>query len=472
MKLEQIKQASISDLVDPKFLREFIEGGSKDLRIANAVFARCQELGEYDRFNHFYGLALSAYSFSEADLEHAANGKTLASIDNYLLVFRNDKFFANIKYNEMTHNGEVHSDTECYRWSDTDDAKAMWYIEKEYRFLKEQNYVKAMRIFFDERKYHPVKDIIEAIEWDGKSRICDFLHTWTKCEDTPYTREASRLIFSGGINRLYLPGCKFDDMVVLIGTNQGEGKSTLVRWLAMNDKFFTEVNDFDGQRGTEATEGAWICEVSELLAMTKTKEQEAVKSYLTRQVEKYRMPYDKHVSERPRQCIFIGTTNKSQFLTDRTGNRRFYPVKVAQVGYDLFDHEDECRDYIAQCWAEARELFKQGKLPAYANRQIVEEIRKMQQLAEEDDYRIGMIANWLESRSSVCLAQLWCEALNNDLTRMTKKDSSELTVLMAKMPGWERVEKGTKRFGAYGTQKYWKKDSSFTSEETEDELPF
>ena len=91
----------------------------------------------------------------------------------------------------------------------------------------------------------------------------------------------------------------------------------------MEDDFFREVTEFEGQKGIEAVEGGWICEVSELLALTKVKEQEAVKSYLTRLSDTYRRPFDKRVTEHKRQCIFIGTTNKEQFLTDKTGNRRF-----------------------------------------------------------------------------------------------------------------------------------------------------
>ena len=117
-------------------------------------------------------------------------------------------------------------------------------------------------------------------------------------------------------------------MPVLIGTKQGEGKSTLVRWLAMKDDYFTEVTEIEGQKGMEAVEGAWICEMGELLALTKAREIEAVKSYLTRLADRYRRPFDRRVTDHKRQCIFIGTTNKEQFLTDKTGNRRFYPVKV------------------------------------------------------------------------------------------------------------------------------------------------
>ena len=299
----------------------------------------------------------------------------------------------------------------------------------------------------------------------------------TKCEDTPYTREVSRLIFAGGIHRLYNPGCKFDDMPVLIGTKQGEGKSTLVRWLALRDEYFTEVNEFDGQRGVEAIEGAWICEVSELLAMTKAREQEAVKSYLTRLNDRYRMPFDKRVTDHKRQCVFIGTTNKEQFLTDKTGNRRFYPIKVNQNGYDLFDREDEIKACIAQCWAEAKALYDAGKIEPYADRRLIEEIRQKQDSATEDDYRVGMIADYIDGKSEVCVLDLWQNALGmSEFSKPTKKDSNEIGVIMQSMKGWTKVQKA-KRFPAYGLQRYWSyggetaPDWVEISENTEDLLP-
>ena len=100
-------------------------------------------------------------------------------------------------------------------------------------------------------------------------------------------------------------------------------------------------------------EGAWICELSELLGLTKAKEVEAVKSYITKLVDRYRRPFDRRTTDHKRQCIFIGSTNRSAFLTDKTGNRRFYPVEVHSSGYDLFDHEAEIRNDIIQVWAEA-----------------------------------------------------------------------------------------------------------------------
>lgn len=326
-----------------------------------------------------------------------------------------------------------------------------------------------MRILFHEREYHPIKNIIEAETWDGMERISTFLTKWTKCEDTPYTREVSRLIFAGGINRLYRPGCKFDDMVVLIGTKQGEGKSTFVRWLALRDEFFREVNEFEGQKGIEAVEGGWICEVGELLALTKVKEQEAVKSYLTRLVDTYRKPFERRVTEQKRQCIFIGTTNKEQFLTDKTGNRRFYPVKVNQSGYDLFDHEAEIKADILQCWAEAKAKLGTKEMQPYADRNLTEEIRKHQDKAMEDDYREGLISDYLEDKTEICVLELWQEALGNRYNKPTKKDSNEIGLIMQSVDGWEKARKAI-RTKEYGVQKVWVRKHK-DENEREDLLP-
>ena len=321
----------------------------------------------------------------------------------------------------------------------------------------------ALRIVFKEREYHPIKNIIESVNWDGINRIENMLIKWLKCDDCTYTKEVSRLIFSGGINRLYCPGCKFDDVAVLIGTKQGEGKSTFVRWLALHDDYFTEICDIEGQKGIESLEGAWICEIAELLALTKTKEVEAVKSYMTKQVDKYRRPFDRRISDVKRQCVFVGTTNKEQFLTDKTGNRRFYPLKVHQSGYELFDHKDEIQADILQCWAEAKVRYDKGEMLPYASKNLLTDIKQHQQDAVEDDYRDGMILYYLNNSDvvsdEVCILELWECALGNTYSKPSKKDSNEISLILQSTGEWERQEH-TKRIGNYGVQKVWKRNNS------------
>ncbi len=410
---------------------------------------------------------------AEIPLKFDGKGQPLQTIENFITILRRDDYFKEIKFNLLTYSPETTENWETRRWTDADDSRARRYIETNFNLHHPTKLDDALRIIFKEREYHPVKQIIESIEWDGVERISTLLIKWLKCEDSAYSREVSRLIFSGGINRLYNPGCKFDDVPILIGTKQGEGKSTFVRWLALKDEYFAEIGEIEGQKGMEALEGAWICEIAELLALTKTKEVEAVKSYITRQVDRYRRPFDRRVTDHKRQCVFIGTTNKEQFLTDKTGNRRFYPLKVNQSGYDLFNSEKEIKADILQCWAEARAKFDKGEMKPFADRSLLSEIKKAQQSAVEDDYRDGLIDEYLSDKTEVCILQIWKNALGNEFSKPSKKESNEIALYLQGLCEWEK-KNNTKRFGDFGMQRYWerKSDKQKTTEDILDGLPF
>lgn len=355
------------------------------------------------------------------------------------------------------------------KWSDTDEAASRNYIEAQFGLYSKDKHNDALRLLFAERTYHPIKDIVDSLSWDGKNRIEHFLSKWLLVEDSAYTREVSRLIFAGGINRLYRPGCKFDDVPILIGVRQGEGKSTVVRYLAINDAYYGEIKTVDGQQSIEQLRGKWICEISELIALTKQKEQEAVKAYITRSIDSYRVPWDKNISEFPRQCIFVGTTNDSQPLVDKTGNRRYYPVEVHSDGYYVADHEDEIRDYICQCWAEARERFKQGKLPAYADRKLGKEYREAQESAMQDDWRVGAIKLFLDRKLAgelTCVREVCHRALssNPDMPKdPSLAESKDIGRILDHLDGWERC-KTSRRVGVYGTQRCWMKLDNGTTD--------
>lgn len=407
---------------------------------------------------------------AEIELIYNEKGIPCNIISNYLKIIETDGAFATLKFNQLSYAPERVVKGETVRWLDPDDAAARNYIESKYFIHSSQKLDDALRILFKKREYNPIKQIIEAVQWDGVERIPMLLTKWLKCENTEYTREVSRLVFSGGINRLYKNGCKFDDMAVLISTMQGAGKSTFVRWLALKDEFFTEVSEIEGQKGIEAIEGAWICEVAELLAVTKTKEVEGVKSYLSRLVDRYRRPFDKRVSDHKRQCVFIGTTNKEQFLTDKTGNRRFYPITVKCNGYELFENEAEIKNDILQCWAEAKAKYDKGEMLPYFDRKLLKAAQIQQQKAVEDDYREDMINGYLEGKTRTCVLELWQKALDNGShSKPTKKDSNEIALILQSLEGWERSDK-TERYETFGVQKIWKRD--FTTEEIkEGELP-
>ena len=389
-------------------------------------------------------------------------GDILCTTDNFLTIMQNDPAYSALKLNELSSRFETaDSDGNARLWTDADDSASRAYIEREYGIHSVQKHGDALSCLFNSRKYHPIKRVIESIEWDGEDRIYNVLSKWLKVEDTEYTREVSRLIFAGGIHRLYNPGCKFEDMAVLIG-KQGAGKSSFVRFLAIEDRFFKELKTIEGKEGLEGIEGAWIVEVSELLALTKTKEQEAVKAYLSTQVDNYRPAYGRHTIERRRTCAFVGTSNRDQFITDKTGGRRFYPVNCNIEGYDLFDVEEECREYIRQCWAEALHKINTPYMNPYATRSVKPLIDQAQELAMEEDYRIGMIQNWLDKSApdTVCGGMVWEEALQQELSRFTKTDQSQIGLIMNNnIIGWKRCRPGQmKTFTKYGRQRFWTRE--------------
>ena len=159
--------------------------------------------------------------------------------ENFVRIFYEDPEFGSIRFNELRNQVEDFGDKGYQPWTDTDDARARTYIESTYGIYNLKKFDDAFRLYVSSKTYNPVKSIIEGVTWDGEKRICDFLIKWMRADNTAYTKEVSRLIFAGGIHRLYNPGCKFDEMPVLIGTRQGEGKSTIVRWLAIDDEFFS-----------------------------------------------------------------------------------------------------------------------------------------------------------------------------------------------------------------------------------------
>ena len=395
----------------------------------------------------------------------AAGLQVKPTIDNFYRLITNH-YGNNLRQNEMTGKPEWWDNRrkQWREWTDSQESEARAYFESTYSMYSQAKLSDALMIYFKDHTVNPLLDILEKLEWDGKPRVEQFLHDVMKADDTDYVRECSRLIFAGGIHRAYEPGCKFDDMIVLIG-GQSAGKSTIVRWLNMDDSFFREIKTISGKEGIEAIRGVWIGEVAELMAMTRVKEAEAVKAYITSQEDSYRPPYAKHVQTIPRRCMFIGTTNNPQFLTDKTGNRRFYPVKCQSLAYRMYDNEEVVKEYIRQAWAEAVHLYKSGQLQPFARKEVLDQIRAAQEAAMEDDWRIGAIEQYLDdykrkTGDTVSVIELWHLALGEaEESKPTRKDSIEITQIITNIPGWIKCPNPIKT--KWGRQMCYRKDNYF-----------
>lgn len=393
-------------------------------------------------------------------LEFTEHGQVAQTTTNYVTILENDPEYQDLFLFDEFSNRVIYYDENGIKrmWSDGDDAKIRCGIENKYGLYHLQKYYDAFNVVAKAKSFHPIRELIEAGDWDKTPRIDRFLIDILKCEDNDYHREVSRMIFYGGIHRLYQPGCKFDYMPILIG-RQGCGKSTIVKWLALHDAYYGDISSIEGKDALENIQGIWICELSELLAMVKTKDVEAMKSFITRTTDRFRESYGRRTKEYPRSCVFIGTTNDYQFLSDKTGNRRYLPVELNVKMGQLYDQEKYIRDYILQCWREARYLYMIEETYLTIPSKYYDDVLRAQDNAVEDDPKTGLIMDFLNSKKvgdRVCNIEIFTNCLNGLKKNFDRLQSKEISRLMSSLPEWER-SKSTHRFDDYGTQKYWEK---------------
>ena len=299
--------------------------------------------------------------------------------------------------------------------NDTDMKYILRRMEK-YGISSEKKIESAIRIVANENRYHPIRDYLNSLKWDGTERIAHVLHHFLGAAEDEYTCEAMKIFLLGAIKRVFQPGCKFETMLCLVG-GQGAGKSSFFRLLAVKDEWFSDdLRRLDDDNVYRKLQGHWIIEMSEMIATANAKNIEEIKSFLSKQKETYKVPYETHPADRLRQCVFAGTTNRQDFLPrDRTGNRRFIPIPVdaelAEV--HILDNEAESRAYIDQLWAEAMTIYNSGNYKLAFSPAMQETLQAHQQDFMQEDAQAGMIYAFLEDYAGdrVCSKQLYntCE---------------------------------------------------------------
>ena len=296
-----------------------------------------------------------------------SNGEIQRTIQNCITILQNDHVLADaIRLNLLSERIDIVKPVGWPRsgktLSDTDMKYILRRMEK-YGISSEKKIESAIRIVANENRYHPIRDYLNGLEWDGTERIAHVLHHFLGAAEDEYTCEAMKIFLLGAIKRVFQPGCKFETMLCLVG-GQGAGKSTFFRLLAVKDEWFSDdLRRLDDDNVYRKLQGHWIIEMSEMIATANAKSIEEIKSFLSKQKETYKIPYETHPADRLRQCVFAGTTNRQDFLPrDRTGNRRFIPIPVdaelAEV--HILDNEEESRAYINQLWAEALTIYNSG----------------------------------------------------------------------------------------------------------------
>lgn len=397
------------------------------------------------------------------------------------------ELFGRIRFNEIAYAPYVYGNLPWRQykgwreWTNTDDSNLRSYIEKHYGLKSSEKVMDALANVCSKYTVNPIKAMLETCHdnWDGNKHVENLLPNMLGAEKSEYTTAVMRLIMLGAVARVYHPGCKFDYMMVLV-SDQGIGKSTFLRLLCINDAWFNDnFSTLDGDKAVEKLRGMWIVELAELQATKRTKDVETIKAFITSRVDTYRVPYGRRTEQRPRMCILCGTSNPTDFLTDRTGNRRFLPITCGlhPAKYDMFSDEAATRMEFAQAWGEIMDeyLRKGGKVSLVLPKRLQHEAINMQERYMEEDPRVGIIQEWLDTseHDRVCVAMIWKEALGNDYGEPKRVDVREIHDIMRNsVADWEPV--GKRRCGEYGVQRCYERVSKFKeiTENEEKQLPF
>ena len=416
----------------------------------------------------------------KAMLDTTEKGGVRNSIRNCLTVFQYDPLLAGaLAYNLLTDRTDLVKPIGCQRLpgtsiTDTDMKYIRLYLEETYGLTSERKIADAADLAAHQNSYHPVRDYLNGLVWDGTERIRFCLRHFLGAAADTYTCEALKLFLLGAIHRAYRPGCKFEVMLCLVG-GQGAGKSTFFRLLAVRDEWFSDdLRRLDDDNVYRKLQGHWIIEMSEMIATANAKSIEEIKSFLSRQKEVYKIPYETHPADRPRQCVFGGTSNALDFLPlDRSGNRRFLPVLVnpEQAEVHILEDEAASRAYISQLWAEAMVFYRAGRWKPTFSPELVRYLKDHQRDFMPEDTKAGMILAYLDrcTGNAVCSKQLYREALNHPFDEPKQWEIREINEIMNQcVTGWSYFS-NPRMFPQYGRQKGWERENATTDTGNEDE---
>ena len=371
-------------------------------------------------------------------------------------------------------------------WTDADEAYLRQYMESVWKFHGKDKIDDALKITTSENAYHPVREYLSGLEWDGVERLDTLLIRYMGAEDSPYVRAVTRKWMCGAVKRAFVPGCKFDSLLVLVGS-QGIGKSRF--GMILSRGWFTDsLTRMDGKEAYEAIRGVWIVELSELAAARKS-EQEAQKQFLSAQWDRYRPAFGKNVVEYKRQCVFYATTNDPEPLRDNTGARRYWPIACAGVNQGQHIGLEE---EVDQLWAEAVVRYKAGESLWLEDTMLAEAAQIAQETYSERDEWFGLIQEYLDTpitpdwerktpeerrewirgdsletwdeldlvqREAVSSTEIRVECFGEDRAGIRGNDLSgrRIAKIMGLMPGWKK-QKTLRKVAGYGPQRWYARE--------------
>ena len=455
--------------------------------------------------NDFAGVELPEDYSDEwkADLEYSKSGKLQCTIGNIILILENDPALRGHIVHDLFAGydgivGGLPWNKNATQWTDTDDANLRVWLEKNYDITGKEKIADALTAVLTRHSYHPIRDYLNGLTWDGTPRLERLIIDYIGAEDTELNRVMTRKHFTAAVTRVFKPGCKYDYCLVMTGP-EGAGKSTLLN--KMGGQWFNDsITTTEGKEGMDQLRRAWIIEMGEL-ASIKRSDVESIKAYLSKRVDIYRAAYARRTAEHPRQCIFCGTTNEALFLKGDNGNRRFWIIAVDPTLRKYTAWQDAIDRDRDQLWAEAVHYYKQGeKLYLDDRLEAQAKQRQAEYNDDHDDPLADMLLNFLdaklpadwetydlsrrrawwrdpdplnadgtETRTRVSAVEFICERMGRDMAdKEFKYLARKISNLIKALPNWEKVSTTKHCQNLYGIQRGYRRIVEAGS--TEDDL--